>query len=199
MPPAPPLVLSLALALALALPACDGAAPSRPPAPSADTASPGAALPPDTAAAQTASVARARIEPVGRGGAEGTVTLAVVERGTRVRVELSGLSAQGFHGLQVLRGRDCDADPALHLGVEAGTPHGGIYSPPGLRHAGDLGNVRGDGGRGRYDRVDPVLGLDGPTSAVGRAVVVRAGRDDASSPDGAAGDVIGCGVLEAVR
>ena len=44
-----------------------------------------------------------------------------------------------------------------------------------------------------------MLALDGPRSAVGRAVVVREGRDDAASADGAAGDVIGCGVLEGVR
>ncbi len=119
--------------------------------------------------------------------------------GVRVLVELDGLSRSEYHALQILRGRDCDADPSVHLGADVGTPHGGPYSLPGLRHLGDLGSVRGDDRDGRYDRIDAALSLDGTTSPVGRAVVVRAGRDDAASPDGAAGDVIGCGVLEAGR
>ncbi|WP_412060299.1 superoxide dismutase family protein [Rubrivirga sp. IMCC45206] len=168
----------------------------------ADSVADSTALPafePDTLDVQGVRRARAAIEPVGRGDVGGTIALVRVPGGVRVLAELTGLSSQGFHAVQVLRAHTCDGDPAVHLGVAAGTPHGGIYSPPGLRHAGDLGNIRGDGGRGRYDRVDPVLPLDGTGSAVGRAVVVRARPDDAASPDGAAGDVIGCGVFEVVR
>lgn len=185
----------LPLLLALALVACEAPTPaSEAPARSPETE----ALPIDSAVVRSAPSAEAAIRPVGRDGASGTVTLTEVEGGVRVVVRLAGLSEQEFHALQILRGRDCDADPAVHLGAEAGTPHGGPYAPPGFRHAGDLGNIRADEGEGRYDRVDPVLALEGPFSAVGRAVVVRAGRDDASSADGAAGDVIGCGVLEAM-
>lgn len=202
MPP-PHLLLAASALLGLAVPACDPAPPPPAPAlaPAGSTAARSAAptFAPDTLDVQGVRQARAAIEPVGRGGTRGTVSLTRVDGGVRVLAELSGLSDQGFHAIQVLRARDCDGDPAVHLGAEAGTPHGGIYSPPGARHAGDLGNIRGDGGRGRYDRVDPVLPLDGTGSAVGRAVVVRAGPDDAASPDGAAGDVIGCGVFEVVR
>lgn len=154
------------------------------------------ALPPDTADVQGVDGAVAQVEPVGDGRASGTVRLLQAAGGVRVTGEFRGLSQTGYHGLQILRGRDCGADPAVHLGADAETPHGGPYSLPGDRHAGDLGNVRGDAGRGRYDRIDPVLTLSGTGSAVGRAVVVRAGRDDAASPDGAAGEVIGCGVLQ---
>ena len=197
MSPAHP--LSLAAALALAATACEPAPPP-PTAPATDAPSVGSepALPPDTVDVQGVSAARAQIAPVG-GDVSGTVTFARVEGGVRVKAALDGLSRSDFHAFQVLRGRTCDADPAVHLGADDGTPHGGPYAPPGLRHAGDLGNVRGDDGVGRYDRVDPVLRLDGTASLVGRAVVLRAGRDDASSPDGAAGDVIGCGIAEGVR
>ena len=183
--PAAPLLLLLALALA-GCEARDAAAPPTSAAPKtpADTSGP----PPSAAAAA------AEIEPVGRSGVRGTVTATQVEGGVRVAARLDGLSETGFHAFQVLASDDCD-DPR-HLGDSAGAPHGGPYGPPGFRHAGDLGNVRGDDGEGRYDRIDPVLALDGPLSAVGRAVVVRALPDDASSPDGAAGDVIGCGVLQ---
>ena len=201
MRPAHPLLLAAALALAAA--ACEPAPPPSAPPVVADTASVGStgvpALPPDTVDVQGVTEARAQIAPVGDGEVRGTVTFTRVTGGVRVKASLERLSGSGFHAFQVLRGRDCDTDPAVHLGVYAGTPHGGPYSPPGLRHAGDLGNVRGDDGDGRYDRIDPVIALDGTRSLVGRAVVLRARRDDAASPDGAAGDVIGCGIAERAR
>jgi Cu-Zn family superoxide dismutase len=209
---------TLTVALTLAVLACE-APPS--PADGADDARPGAEavpagslavgdslaapdLPPDTVNVQGVSRALARVLPVGEGTASGRVSLTRVPGGVRVLAEVEGLTPGAFHALQILRGRDCEADPAAHLGADEGTPHGGPYSLPGLRHAGDLGSIRGedDGasdGTGRYDRVDAVLSLDGTTSPVGRAVVLRALRDDASSPDGAAGDVIGCGVFEGAR
>ncbi len=151
---------------------------------------------PDTINVEGVDRVRAQIQPVGSGTASGTVTMAAVEGGVRVRAQLEGLSRERYHAFQVLRGRDCDADPDAHLGADPGTPHGGPYSLPGLRHAGDLGSIRGDAGTGRYDRVDAVLDLSGTRSPVGRAVVVRERRDDAASPGGAAGPVIGCGLLE---
>ena len=184
----------LALAALAVVAGCDRPPPAAPAAPTAGVA---LDLPPDTVDVRGVARAEARVEPAGGGRAEGTVTFGRVDGGVRVRAVLSGLSESDFHALQVLRGRDCAADPDVHLGADVGTPHGGPYAPPGLRHAGDLGNVRGDGGRGRYDRVDPVLTFDGTASLVGRAVVVRAGRDDAASVGGAAGAVVGCGVIEA--
>ncbi len=179
--------------IALTVAACsDPAPPATSPPPSHTTD----ALPPDTVDVRGVTRATARIEPVGAGTVTGTVRLMQTDAGVRVKADLYDLSQQDFHAFQILRGRSCDADPAIHLGADAGTPHGGPYSLPGQRHAGDLGNVRGDEGRGRYDRIDPVLTLSGTESAVGRAVILRAGRDDAASPDGAAGPVIGCGILE---
>ena len=200
MPPPAPLLL---LALAALAAGCADPGDAAPAAPPPDSTSLGAAdaggLPPDTVDVRGVARARARIRPVGDGTAEGVVTMTRVDGGVRVQAELDGLSREGYHALQVLRGRDCAADPSVHLGADAGTPHGGPYSPPGLRHAGDLGSVRGDGRVGRYDRIDVALDLSGTTSPVGRAVVVRAGRDDAASTDGAAGAVVGCGVLETGR
>ena len=184
-----------ALVLGLALSAClaDEAAPTIA-APTTEVP----ALPPDTVAVEGVDRAVAEVEPVGAGAVEGTVRFYRVGEGVRVRARLSGLSASGYHAFQVLRGRDCAADPAVHLGADAGTPHGGPYALPGARHAGDLGNVRGDDGSGRYDRIDPVLSLDGTASVVGRAVVVRERPDDGASADGNAGAVVGCGIVEAV-
>lgn len=159
-----------------------------------ETVAPSAAAPdPDVTGV---SRVRARIQPVGRGDVSGTVTLAAVTGGVRVLMDLDGLSRQDFHGVHILAGRDCDANPSVLLGARAdgAAPHGGPYSLPGQRLAGALGNIRGDGGDGRYDRIDTVVELNGTDSALGRAVVVRAGRDDGVTP-GAAGDVIGCGIF----
>lgn len=198
----PPLVLrrtllfSVSTALAVGIGACAQPAPPAPVVEAAAGSTEAAALEPDTVEVSGVSRARARIQPVGDGRVEGVVTLTRVQGGTRVQAELDGLSRQEYHAFQILRGRDCDADPTVHLGADAGTPHGGPYAPPGHRHTGDLGSVRGDGGTGRYDRIDADLDLSGTMSPVGRAVVIRALRDDAASPGGAAGAVIGCGILE---
>ena len=192
----PPLLIAVAL-LAAALAACAEPAPTPAVADPAPTGSTDVAvLEPDTVEVSGVYRARARIRPVD-GGARGVVTLTRVPGGTRVLAQLEGLSRQEYHALQILRARECGADPDVHLGADLGTPHGGPYSPPGQRHAGDLGSVRGDGGTGRYDRIATDLDLSGTTSPVGRALVVRQLRDDAVSPGGAAGAVIGCGVIEA--
>ena len=154
-------------------------------------------LPPDTVDVQGVDRAVAEITPLDGSGVEGTVSFTRTGVGVRVLVYLTGLSQSDYHGFQVLRGRDCDADLAVQLGVETGAPHGSVYATPGDRRAGDLGNIRGDDGIGRYDRIEPLLTLDGTGSLVGRAVVVRERRDDGVSPDGNAGGVIGCGIAEA--
>ena len=188
-----PLLLIAPLALALA--ACEGTAP----APTGGDAAE-AAVPLDTVDVQGVSVARARVQAAAEGTATGVVTLSRVSGGVRVLAEVQGLTPEAFHALQILSGRDCQADPAEHLRAAADTSHGGPYSLPGLRHAGDLGSIRGEGdGAGRYDRIDAVLSLNGTTSPVRRALVIRSLRDDAATPDGAAGEVIGCGVIERVR
>ena len=199
-----PLLLIAPLALALAAREGTAPAPTEGDAAEADTLRADAlaesAVPLDTVDVQGVSVARARVQAAAEGTATGVVTLSRVSGGVRVLAEVQGLTPEAFHALQILSGRDCQADPAEHLRAAADTSHGGPYSLPGLRHAGDLGSIRGEGdGAGRYDRIDAVLSLDGTTSPVGRALVIRALRDDAASPDGAAGEVIGCGVIERVR
>ena len=191
------LLLSAVAVLVVGVGAC--APPAAPPPvvlDAGDDSAEAVTLEPDTVEVRGVARARARIRSFADGSAEGVVTMTRVEGGTRVQAELEGLSSQEYHALQILRGRECIADPDVHLGVDAGTPHGGPYAPPGHRHIGDLGSVRGDRGIGRYDRIASDLNLSGTMSPVGRAIVVRALRDDATSPGGAAGEVIGCGILE---
>ena len=155
---------------------------------------------PDTVDVQGVQTASAEIAPVGESDVSGTVRLTDSERGVRVRMEVAGFVPHTRHGVQILHGRDCDADPSVHLGAAEGTVHGSPFRASPDRHAGDLGTLTADDrGRARYDRFDRVLRLDSTVSAVGRAVVVREHADDATTrPDGAAGAVVGCGVIEAV-
>ena len=188
----------LALFLVVAGSGCDPT-PSTPAAPSAGvTITLEPSIQPDTLSPVTGvRAAAARIEPVGSGSATGTVSFTTVSGGTRVVATLSGLAEMSRHGFQILQGADCSADPALHLGAWDGSPHGGALDRPDEHHAGDLGNVIGRAGRGRYDRIVTDLHLEGNVSPVGRAVVIRAATDDgATQPDGSPGPVIGCGVVE---
>ena len=177
-----------------------GAAPADGRAASGRLADAGPAVAPDTVVVSGVRAALARLDPVGESGVRGTVRLRQLDAGVRVRAEIDGLRQTRLHGLQILRASSCDApDLGAHLGDDLGTPHGGPFRMPGARHVGDLGNVRGGDGDGRYDRIDPVLRLTGTHSPVRRAVVVRAEADDATLPDGGAGGVLACGVFQPSR
>lgn len=177
------------------LAACAQDAP--PPAPSGPAPEPPRAASADTVDVQGVSAARAEIT----GEVTGSVRLRALAGGARVRMELAGLSRDREHGVQILSARSCDdAENALHLGDGRAT-HGPYDASALRRHAGDLGNIRGDDrGRGRFDRIDPRVPLAGYLSAVGRAVVIREAQDDGwTLPDGGAGAIVGCGILEPTR
>ena len=160
----------------------------------------GGEVEPDTVVVRGVRAATARLDPVDGSGVSGTVRLRQLDGGVRVRAEIDGLRRTRLHGFQILRAATCDEiDLAAHLGDDLGAPHGGPFRLPGDRHVGDLGNVRGGDGDGRYDRIDPVLRLNGLHSPVRRAVVVRAEPDDATQPDGGAGAVLACGVFQPGR
>ena len=72
-----------------------------------------------------------------------------------IKVLVEGeMITRGRHGFQVrtgaVQGNDCSADSVGGHYNPLRTGHGGFGSPPGLRHAGDLGNVRA-GERGEID------------------------------------------------
>ena len=148
-------------------------------------------------------VASAVLAELDGSGVSGTVTFREVEDALRVRVRLEGL-APGEHGFHVHEGASCAPDSAGTPGGAAGghlnplvSPHGAPSAARTGRHAGDLGNVTaGPDGVAAGVVTDSVLALSGPTSVVGHAVVVHAGRDDLESqPDGAAGGRVACGVV----
>ncbi|PAP77569.1 superoxide dismutase family protein [Rubrivirga marina] len=146
----------------------------------------------------------ARIAEVDGSGVVGAVEFVDLGDAVEVRYNLSGLSA-GLHGFHVHQTGDCGPDSTGTPAGAAGehfnplaSPHGAPSAAPAQRHAGDLGNVEPDAsGRAIGVRVDSVLSFDGPTSILGKALLLHGGEDDLTSqPSGDAGPRVGCGVIE---
>lgn len=164
--------------------------------------------------AADARVAVARVlGPEGSGStASGTVAFVETADGVFIRYDVRGLDP-GEHGFHVHETGSCEPadtdgdgepEPAGAAGghfAPQGGPHGAPSDPRSERHAGDLGNVvAGDDRNAVGTMTDGVLAFDGPTSIVGRAMMVHAGRDDLTSqPSGAAGARVACGVVDLVR
>lgn len=148
-------------------------------------------------------VASAVIEGLDGSGVSGTVMVRDIGDAVQVRVRVEGLTP-GEHGFHVHEGGSCGPDSTGAPGGAAGghfnplaSPHGAPSAAPSDRHAGDLGNITANAeGVAAGTVVDSVLALTGPTSVIGHAVVVHAGRDDlASQPSGDARSGVGCGVV----
>ena len=140
----------------------------------------------------------AKLNPTKGSKVGGTVTFTKVKRGVRVEALIYGLTP-GEHGFHIHEKGDCSAPDAASAGGHfnpSGMPHGG---PNALRrHSGDFGNlVANSSGTTRADFVDPYLTFSGPSSIVGRAVIVHADPDDmVSQPSGNAGARVACGVIQ---
>mmetsp|Transcript_26155 Transcript_26155/g.57607 ORF Transcript_26155/g.57607 Transcript_26155/m.57607 type:complete len:154 (-) Transcript_26155:65-526(-) len=121
---------------------------------------------------------------------------------TKITGEVRGLTA-GLHGFHIHVFGDLSAGC---------TSTGGHFNPfrknhgaPGdeERHVGDLGNINANGeGVAVINIEDKLVKLIGPTSVIGRAVVVHMGVDDlgkggheTSLTTGNAGGRAGCGVI----
>lgn len=138
------------------------------------------------------------VHPTAGNKVRGTVVFKPLGDGmVEVTARLTGLEPMGRHGFHVhqygdLTGTD-GSTAGGHFNPE-GHEHG--LPPEQKRHAGDLGNLRGDED-GRVDRTIVVenLRLTGKHSILGRAVIVHAKADTGEQPSGTAGDRIGYGVI----
>ena len=151
----------------------------------------------DEPTASEATQASAVINPTEGNQAQGMVEFTQEADGVRVIANLTGLT-EGDHGFHIHEKGDCSAAD--------GTSAGGHFNPENKnhgapdaaeRHVGDLGNITAaDSGQATYNRLDTHLELNGTNSIIGLAVIVHALPDDFSQPTGAAGDRVGCGVVE---
>ncbi len=128
---------------------------------------------------------------------EGVVEFTRTRAGMRVRVQIKKLTP-GVHGFHIHTYGDCRADDAESAGGHFNpqdTAHGAPDAE--IRHVGDLGNIEADeAGLAVADFVDPHLTLEGPTSIIGRSVIVHDRADDfQSQPAGNAGKRLACGVI----
>jgi Cu-Zn family superoxide dismutase len=142
------------------------------------------------------SKAVAILLPTKGGKVQGRVTF-TGEGGTmHVHADISGLMP-GDHGFHIHEYGVWSED-----GMASGAhynptmqKHAGLDTPK--RHIGDLGNITANAnGRATVDLDDPSLSFHGPTSIIGRGVVVHEKADDLrSQPAGNAGARLAVGVI----
>ncbi len=128
---------------------------------------------------------------------EGTVTFTKVANGVRVEAHIHGLAA-GNHGFHIHEFGDCSSPEGMSTGGHF-NPEKADHAGPKThkRHIGDLGNIEADNsGHAKYDMVDDQLRFDGPTSIIGRGLIIHEKADDfKTQPTGNAGGRVSCGVI----
>jgi len=135
--------------------------------------------------------------PTAGNSVTGTVRFTRVDGGVRVVADVSGLK-QGVHGFHIHEFGDITAADGLSTGGHLNPGHSRHGAPDAAeRHEGDLGNLTADAnGHATLDYIDTVITLNGPTSIIGRGVVVHADADDLKSqPVGNAGKRVAVGVI----
>ena len=138
-----------------------------------------------------------------RSGSTVSGTVRLVEKAGQVHahVDLAGLPPDSVHGFHVHDKGDCSAPDAASAGGHfnpGSTAHG--QAGPGVHHAGDVPSLKADGAgrvRAEFDIAGVTLG-EGPTSILGRSLVVHRDADDyTTQPSGNSGPRVACGVIGA--
>ncbi len=153
----------------------------------------------DTSARHSGDSAVAVIHPTRGNKVEGTVRFEPVAGGVRVTADLQGLKPNSTHGFHIHEFGDCSAPDASSAGGHY-NPEGHHHAGPkaGMRHAGDMGNIKADSkGNAHLELTLDNITVDGSKNPIlGRAVIVHQKADDLKSqPTGDAGGRIGCGVI----
>ena len=143
----------------------------------------------------------ATLEPRSGSTVAGTVQLRERDGRVHARVELTGLAANSVHGFHVHDKGDCSAPDAASAGGHfnpGATAHGEAGAA--VHHAGDMPSLRADAsGRVRADfDLSGVTLAAGPTSIIGRSLIVHRDPDDyTTQPSGNSGPRVACGVIGA--
>jgi Cu-Zn family superoxide dismutase len=124
------------------------------------------------------------------------------QAGNKVRVtgNVSGLKPGSAHGFHVHEAGDCSSGDGMSAKGHFNPldkPHGDPASSE--RHAGDLPMLRADAsGNAKLDaELDTITVAAGPTSIVGRGLIVHADPDDfKTQPTGNAGARLACAVIQ---
>ena len=144
--------------------------------------------------------ATANLQPTKGNKAAGTIKF--TQSGDKVRVagEVTGLRPNQEHGFHIHEAGDCSSGDGMstkgHYNPQ-GKPHGNPGSAN--RHAGDMLALKADAnGKAKVDAtLDIITVSPGPTSVVGKGLIVHAQPDDyKTQPTGNAGARIACAVIQ---
>lgn len=143
--------------------------------------------------------ATAQMQPTKGNKTFGEATFEQVGDKVHAVIYVQGLKPGQEHGLHIHEVGDCSSGDGMSAKGHF-NPYGKPHGHPGSsdRHAGDLPALKaGKDGRAKVDvMVDVVTVQPGPSSIVGRAVIVHADPDDyRTQPTGNAGARLACGVI----
>jgi Cu-Zn family superoxide dismutase len=143
--------------------------------------------------------ASANLQPTRGNSVSGQATFTQLDGKVRVVAEVSGLKPGTEHGFHIHEVGDCSSGDGMstkgHFNPQA-KPHAHYTSAE--HHAGDLPPLKADGeGRARLEAdLDVMTVAPGPTSIVGRGLIVHADPDDfKTQPTGNSGARIACAVI----
>jgi len=144
--------------------------------------------------------ANAQLQPTKGNKTFGEATFEQVGDKVRVVIFVQGLKPGQEHGLHIHEAGDCSSGDGMsakgHFNP-LGKPHGHPSSME--RHAGDLPALKANKeGRANVQiTLDVITVTPGPTSVIGRGLIVHADPDDyKTQPTGNAGARIACGVIQ---
>jgi superoxide dismutase, Cu-Zn family len=145
--------------------------------------------------------ATAALQPTQGSKAFGEATFEQMGDHVHVIVNAQGLKPNQEHGFHIHEAGDCSSGDGMsakgHFNT-AGKPHGNPTASE--HHAGDLPALKADkDGRAKLDAmVEGITLAPGPTSIVGRGLIIHADPDDyQTQPTGNSGARIACGVIKA--
>jgi Cu-Zn family superoxide dismutase len=151
-------------------------------------------------APQEPLVATASLQPTKGNKAFGEATFEQMGDKVHVIVNAQGLKPNQEHGFHIHEVGDCSSGDGMstkgHFNPGS-KPHGNPAS--GEHHAGDLPALKADkGGRAKAEAdIAGVTLAPGPTSIMGRGLIIHADPDDyKTQPTGNAGARIACGVIK---
>jgi Cu-Zn family superoxide dismutase len=144
--------------------------------------------------------AKATLQSTKGNSAAGTVTF--TQKGDKVQVvaNVTGLKPGQEHGFHIHDKGDCSSGDGMSAAGHfnpLGKPHAHPSTPN--RHAGDLPALKADsyGSATLSTEFDVITVTDGPTSIIGRGLIVHAQPDDyKTQPTGNAGARIACAVIQ---
>jgi superoxide dismutase, Cu-Zn family len=148
-----------------------------------------------------AARATAQLKPTQGSKTFGEATFEDLGNGrVHVVVNVQGLKPNGLHGFHIHESGDCSSPDAMsakgHFNP-TGMPHGNPMT--GEHHAGDMPALSADAkGKAKLDTtVSGITVAPGPTSIVGRGLIVHADPDDyKTQPTGNSGARVACGVIQ---